>query len=170
MMFGGTFAPQGWAWCDGSLQQISENDALFQLIGTTYGGDGQSTFALPDLRGRVPVHMGTNPSIGTIYTIGEAAGVENVTLTTQQMPSHNHAVAVAMTAANSSSPTNNILANEAIGLGTATAFAYAPLGGTQTPLAPQAIAPAGGNQPHENRQQFLTLNFIIALFGEFPSQ
>src|SRR5881394_307932 len=89
-MFGGNFAPNGWAFCDGSLIAISENDALFNLIGTTYGGDGQNTFALPDLRGRIPVHQGQGPGISQNYTIGEVAGVENVTLTTQQIPSHNH--------------------------------------------------------------------------------
>ena len=163
-MFGGNFAPAGWAFCNGALLPISENETLFQLIGTTYGGDGQSTFGLPDLQGRLPVHMGTNA--GTTVQIGEKAGVEIVTLTTQQIPSHNHALQ-ATASGQQLSPQNAIYAvpNSSVqGLQT-----YAP-GTPATPLVPASIQNAGGNQPHENRQPFLTLNICIALAGIFPSR
>jgi microcystin-dependent protein len=170
MIFGGNFAPVGWAYCRGQLLAISENDALFNLIGTTYGGDGQSTFGLPDLQGRVPVHMGQGPSVTQMYTIGEVAGVEVVTLNTQQIPSHNHPMmAVTGTAANSASPGGNVLADEALALAQATADTYLPVAGTQIALAPNSIGPAGGNGPHDNMQPYLTLNYIISLYGVYPS-
>ena len=171
LIFGCNFAPAGWALCQGQLLPISENETLFQLIGTTYGGDGQSTFGLPDLQGRVPVHMGQGPNITQNYQIGESAGVESVTLTTQQMPSHNHAVMERSgTAGDVSKPGGNVLADEFVTPAGA-AFVYAAFANTnQVALAPQTIAPAGGSQPHENRQAFLTLNFCISLFGVFPSQ
>src|SRR5947209_5508270 len=108
-MFGGNFAPAGWMFCDGQLLPISENEILFNLIGTTYGGDGQSTFALPDLRGRVPIHQGTG-SDGNTYTLAESAGVEQVTLTTNQMPQHNHAFIVSTAIGGANTPQNNLLA------------------------------------------------------------
>jgi microcystin-dependent protein len=168
MMFGGNFAPAGWMFCAGQLLPISEYDVLFNLIGTTYGGDGQETFGLPDLRGRVPLHMGTGPGLST-YAIGQRGGAESVTLNMQQIPSHNHFAQINTNPATSSSPGNNVLANEAIGLGQATCYSYGPFGGAQSALAPATLGNSGGSQPHENRQQLMALNFIISLFGVFPS-
>jgi microcystin-dependent protein len=159
-MFGGSFAPAGWAFCDGQIMPISENDTLFNLIGTTYGGDGQSTFGLPDLRGRVPIHMGTQA--GTNYIIGQLAGVENVTLTTQQIPIHTHSFMASTAVANSNSPTNQVIAQS-------TQRAAYFEASTTTNLAPSAISPAGGSQPHENLQPYACINFIISLFGVYPS-
>src|SRR5438132_3347067 len=113
-LVGFSFAPVGWAMCNGALVPISENDTLFNLIGTTYGGDGQSTFALPDLQGRAPLHMGQGSGLSS-YVIGQKGGTENVTLTTQQIPSHNHMAMISSNPATSGSPANNILASEAIG-------------------------------------------------------
>jgi microcystin-dependent protein len=161
-MFGGNFAPAGWAYCNGQLIPISENDILFTLIGTTYGGDGQSTFALPDLQGRVPLHAGTGKD-GITYTLGEKAGVESVTLTTQQMPTHTHALIATGEIGALNTPVNNILAQCA---GVKTYSAAAP----NTPLNAQSITPVGGSQPHENMQPYLVISFIISLFGQFPNQ
>ena len=161
-MFGGNFPPVGWMFCDGQLLPISENETLFQLIGTTYGGDGESTFALPNLQSRIPIHMGTGPD-GTTYVLAEAAGVESVTLTTQQIPNHTHPLLASADPANTLNPANNVLA------GTATATPYFNIN-PATPLSPQAVTPQGGSQPHENTQPFLCVNFIISLFGIFPSQ
>jgi microcystin-dependent protein len=159
-MFGGSFAPAGWAFCDGQLVPISENDTLFVVIGTTYGGDGQETFALPDLRSRVPLHSGTLG--GITYTLGERAGVESVTLTTQQMPSHNHAMLVTTANGTASNPASNILAQSpSIKMYTGAA--------PNTALNAQTITPVGGSQPHENMQPYLVISFIISLFGRFPS-
>ena len=162
-MFGGNFAPAGWAFCQGQLVPISENDTLFNLIGTTYGGDGQETFALPDLQGRVPLHQGQGPGISQNYAIGEKGGVESVTLNSQQMPTHNHAVLTSNDIANSNSPNDAILAQSTQILmytqDTASKF-----------MAPTALSLVGGNQPHENMQPFLVLSFIISLFGVFPTQ
>lgn len=162
-MFAGNFAPNGWMFCEGQTLPISENDTLFTLIGTTYGGDGQSTFNLPNLASRVPIHMGTGPD-GTTYQIGEAAGTEEVTLTTQQIPSHSHVLIGTTTTGTLSDPTNNMLSDSPnIKLYTA-----------QTPSQSlnnaNTITPLGGSQPHENTQPFLCINFIISLFGVFPSQ
>jgi len=163
-MFGGNFAPAGWMFCEGQTLPISENDALFTLIGTTYGGDGQETFNLPNLASRVPIHMGTGKS-GTTYQIGEAAGVETVTLNTQQIPAHTHALLGSTSTYASNSPAANVGGRLTI----AAVFEY----GTDAPfqpLSPQAVQPNGGSQPHENMQPFLCINFIISLFGVFPSQ
>ncbi len=160
-IFAGNFAPAGWAFCDGQELPISENETLYQLIGTTYGGDGQSTFALPDLRGRVPVHFGA----GT--TIAQTGGVEAVTLTTTQIPVHAHPV-IATTSGQQISPSNGVLA-KASGFGGLTTFKSAAGVTTLTNLTPTSLKPAGGSQPHENRQPYLALNFIISLFGIFPS-
>jgi microcystin-dependent protein len=161
-MFAGNFAPAGWAFCHGQLIPISENDTLFTLIGTTYGGDGQETFALPDLQGRVPIHQGT--SGGITYQLGEKAGTETVTLTTQQIPNHRHAAQCRNADSNSGTPQNSIWAknqtNQTIYSNVAPA----------TNMNNGALLPAGGNQPHENMMPFLTINFIISLFGVFPSQ
>ena len=162
-MFGGNFAPAGWMFCDGSQLPISENETLFQLIGTTYGGDGQSTFNLPDLRGRVPVHQGTDPATGTTFTMAEAAGVESVTLTTQQMPQHNHALLATTAIGTQVNPGGNLLANSQ---GPQPYIQESPDGN----LNAQAMTPTGGSQPHENLQPLLGINFIISLFGIFPSQ
>jgi len=162
-MFGGNFAPAGWMFCDGSTLPISENDVLFNLIGTTYGGDGQTTFNLPDLRGRVPIHQGTNPSTGTGFTIGEAAGVETVTLTTQQVPQHSHGLAATTAIGTQSNPGGNLLANSQ---GPQPYIQEDPDAG----LNVQALAAAGGSQPHDNMQPYLGINFIISLFGEYPTQ
>ena len=162
-MFGGTYAPVGWAFCDGAQVAISENDALFNLIGTTYGGDGQSTFNLPDLRGRTPVHQGTNPGTGTSYTLGEQAGVETVTLTTQQIPQHNHALMATNAIGTQANPGGNLLANSQ---GPQPYIQENPDGA----LNPQAVTPFGGSQPHDNLQPFLGINFIISLYGIYPSQ
>lgn len=159
-MFGGNFAPAGWMFCDGQLLPIAENDALFALIGTTYGGDGQSTFALPDLRGRLPIHNGSN-GFGT-HTIGETGGVEQVTVAVASMPSHAHAHVMVASGAEKRSPKNALFAATKQPL-------YAPPG-AMVPLDTQVIGPAGGSQPHENVQPFLCVSFIISLFGIFPSQ
>ena len=154
-MFGGNFAPAGWAFCDGQLIPISENDVLFTLIGTTYGGDGQETFALPNLQSRIPVHQGNG------LIIGEAAGVESVTLTTQQMPVHTHSMIATASIGNANTAAGNILA-QATGVKMYTASA------PNTLLAATAVTPQGGSQPHENCQPFLVISFIISLFGVFP--
>ncbi len=162
-LFAGNFAPLGWAFCDGSLLSISDNDTLFNLIGTTYGGDGQSTFALPDLRGRVPVHAGTNA--GSTYVLGEAGGSETVTLSAAQVPQHAHALLGSAASASTTSPAGAVPAT----LAEVTTLAYgtdAPL----TTLAPQTVGVAGGNQPHDNVQPYLCINYIISLFGIYPSQ
>lgn len=156
-IFAGTFAPVGWAFCDGQLMPISENDALFSLIGTTYGGDGQDTFALPDLRGRLPLHQGS----GSI--LGESAGVEEVTLSAGQIPAHSHRLQATTSTANQSSPAGNALAQSTA------ADLYVEDTATAG-MATASIAPVGGSQPHSNLQPYLCLNFIISLFGVYPSQ
>ena len=161
-LFAGNYAPAGWAFCNGQLMPISENDALFVVLGTRYGGDGQETFALPDLRGRVPVHQGTGPGLSAAV-MGESAGVEDVTLTMQQIPNHSHALVATGSAATDVGPVGSVHATTAVKR-TYTA------GGTPTTLALQSISPAGGSQPHPNMQPFLGLNYIISLFGLFPSQ
>jgi len=155
-LFGGNFAPAGWMFCEGQLLPISENETLFTLIGTTYGGDGQSTFALPDLRGRIPVHPGN----GVIQ--GEAAGSETVTLTINQVPAHTHLPQASSAAGTSHSPTNGVWA----AWGDQQYSTVAPA----TDMNAAALASSGGSQPHENMAPFLCLNFIISLFGVFPSQ
>jgi microcystin-dependent protein len=161
-MFSGNFPPLGWALCDGSLLNISENDVLFQLMGTTYGGDGQSTFALPDLRGRLPLHAGTNPSTNTTYPLGQMGGTETVTLTVQQLPAHTHAVGANSNTADSSTPLNNVWAASG-----AKSYTASSPNGTMNPAI---ISYQGGNQPHDNMMPFLTISFIIALQGLYPSQ
>jgi microcystin-dependent protein len=161
-MFGGNFAPAGWAFCDGQELAISENDALFSLIGTTYGGDGQSTFALPDLRGRAPVHQGTGPGLSA-YTLGEQAGVESVTLTTQQIPAHTHGWQASTAAGTSNSPVNNVVGSPPV-------VKPYRVGAPSDPMSPKVIQPAGGQQPHDNIQPYLTVSFIISLFGVYPTQ
>lgn len=160
-MFGGNFAPAGWEFCNGQLISISENETLFNLIGTTYGGDGQSTFGLPDLRGRLPIHMGQGPGLSP-HTIGEMSGTENVTLTQNQIPSHTH-TPLANSASSSDSPSGNVWA---------AASGAAPYGAAPGPLQmnPAMIGAAGGSQPHDNLHPYLAVSFIISLFGIYPSQ
>lgn len=162
-MFGGNFAPVGWMFCQGQTLPISENEVLFQLIGTTYGGDGQETFNLPDLQGRAPMHMGQGPGITQNYVEGESAGVESVTLTTSQIPIHNHMLVGSTDIANSANPGNSILARS----GQVNAFINAS---PTNQMSPQSLSPDGGNQPHDNMQPYLCISFIISLFGVFPSQ
>ena len=161
-MFAGNFAPNGWMFCEGQTLPISENETLFKLIGTTYGGDGQSTFNLPNLASRVPIHMGTGPD-GTTYQIGEAAGTESVTLTTQQIPIHTHPLLGSTNPANLQTPASNVV-------GKSTQVDLFINAQPQDALNNQAITPVGGSQPHENCQPFLCINFIISLFGVFPTQ
>jgi microcystin-dependent protein len=161
-MFAGNFPPNGWMFCEGQTLPIAENDALFILIGTTYGGDGQETFNLPNLASRVPIHMGTGPD-GTTYQLGEQAGTEQETLTVQQIPTHSHPMLASSNPASSQSPTSNVI-------GKSTQVDLFINSQPTDAMNSQAISPAGGSQPHENTQPFLCINFIISLFGVFPSQ
>ncbi|HVL96206.1 MAG TPA: tail fiber protein [Solirubrobacteraceae bacterium] len=156
-MFGGNFAPVGWMRCEGQVLPISQYDALFTLIGTTYGGDGQSTFALPDLRGRLPVHQ------STAFIVGRTGGAEEVTLTLQQIPVHSHPVLAAQSPGSQNAPGGNLVA-ETVG-SLRPYIEDAP----SVNLAPAAIGPAGGSQPHTNLQPYQCISFIISLFGIFPS-
>jgi microcystin-dependent protein len=162
-MFGGNFAPAGWKTCDGQLLPISDYDTLFNLIGTTYGGDGQSTFALPNLAARAPLHMGSN-GIST-YTIGENGGVSSVTLTTNQIPSHNHLL-TATSSGQQQAPSGSTWPADAT---PTNAHVYGPVGTGSTQLAAGTIGTAGGSQPHDNMQPYLAITFIISLFGIYPS-
>src|ERR1043165_10150099 len=149
-MFAGNFAPAGWMFCEGQLLPISENETLFNLIGTTYGGDGQSTFALPDLRGRIPIHQGNG------FTLAETGGAEEITLTVSQIPAHSHALIASLNQGTGNAPASQMLAQ----LATQNAFAY----GTDVPpavLSPNSVGPVGGNQPHTNFQPYLCVNYII---------
>jgi microcystin-dependent protein len=157
-MFAGNFAPAGWAFCSGQLLPISENETLFNLIGTTYGGDGQSTFALPDLRSRLPIHQGSG------FTLAEAGGAETVTLAIAQTPAHSHALLATTNQASGTNPSNQALAPTQA----ATITPY----GTDAPLVTlgsASVSAFGGSQPHDNSQPFLCISFIISLFGIFPS-
>jgi microcystin-dependent protein len=155
-MFAGNFAPAGWMFCEGQLLPISENETLFQLIGTTYGGDGESTFALPDLRGRIPIHQGNG------FILAETGGAEEITLTINQMPAHNHPMLANPQTATETTPSTNAVPAQP------SALIYNNL----TPLTnmnPGVISPVGGSQPHTNFQPYLCVDFIISLFGIFPS-
>ena len=154
-MFAGSFAPVGWLLCDGQLLPISENETLFQLIGTTYGGDGESTFALPNLQSRIPIHQGNG------FILAEGAGAETVTLTVNQLPAHSHPLLASSQGATERNPQGGVLAQ---------ALSQIYINDTPTTnLSPSSIGPTGGSQPHENMQPFLCVNFIISLFGIFPS-
>lgn len=155
-MFAGNFAPAGWMFCEGQLLPISENETLFQLIGTTYGGDGESTFALPDLRGRIPIHQGNG------FILAETGGAETITLTVSQIAAHSHPLLASTTPANQSSPSNSVVAQS-------TAADLYIEDASSVSLSPNAIGSVGGSQPHENCQPFLCVDFIISLFGIFPS-
>ena len=155
-MFAGNFPPAGWMFCDGQLLPISENETLFQLIGTTYGGDGQSTFALPDLRGRIPIHQGGG------FILAETGGAEEITLTVNQVPAHSHALLAADVAGTQITPAGNLPARS---------FNVTPYinDATTGNFNAAMVAPVGGSQPHDNRQPFLCIDFIISLFGIFPT-
>jgi microcystin-dependent protein len=160
-IFAGTFAPVGWATCDGQLLAISQNDALFTLIGTTYGGDGQTTFGLPDLRGRIPIHQGQGGGLSN-YVLGQSSGTETVTVTTNQLPIHTHAASAASGVGHLSEPGGAVHATHR----DYPVFDSAP----GSAMAASALTSIGANQPHENMPPFLCINFIISLFGIFPSQ
>lgn len=155
-MFAGNFAPAGWMFCEGQLLPISENETLFNLIGTTYGGDGQSTFALPDLRGRLPLHQGNG------FILSETGGAEEITLTVSQIPAHSHVLQATNNAAQQSSPGGQLPAR------TSGSDLYAQ-DIVRVNMAPQMISSTGGSQPHTNFQPYLCVDFIISLFGIFPS-
>jgi microcystin-dependent protein len=158
-MFAGNFAPAGFMFCEGQLLPISEYETLFNLIGTTYGGDGQSTFALPDLRGRVPLHQGGG------FTLAETGGVEEITLTSQQVPAHSHPLLGTRNGASAPAPSASVT------VGIAAASTISPYGtdNPSTNMSPQMISSVGGSQPHNNFQPYLCIDFIISLFGIFPS-
>lgn len=156
-MFAGNFAPAGWSFCNGALVPIDQNPTLFQLIGTTYGGDGQNNFALPNLQSRVPVHVGPG------FALGQAGGVETVTLTTSQIAAHSHVPQAFTDAGNLNTPAGGVWANS----GTETIYSSDPPGSA---MSSDAVGSAGGSQPHDNMLPFLVINFIISLFGVFPSQ
>lgn len=165
-LFAGNFAPRGWALCYGQLLSISQNAALFSLLGTTYGGDGRTTFGLPDLRGRVPVHEGQGPGL-TPRTLGERSGSEAVTLLATQLPAHTHALAASTANATSQVARGNLPAFTYVD---AVTTLYANEDGGTVAMAPGAIAPTGSGLPHENRMPTLALNFIIAVEGIYPSR
>jgi microcystin-dependent protein len=161
MMFGGNFAPRNWAFCDGQILSIAQNTALFSLLGTTYGGDGRTTFALPDLRGRIPIHVGAGPGLSG-RSWGQKGGQESVTLTTQQLPSHQHTQRGTDSEATSADPTDGLAAK-------AQNITY---NSTGSPVDMNAASSGntGGSQPHNNMQPYLCVNFVIALLGVFPSR
>ena len=157
-MFAGNFAPVGWSFCNGAIVPIDQNDALFNLIGTTYGGDGQTTFALPNLQSRVPVHVGPG------FALGQSGGTETVTLTTSQIPAHSHVPQCNSNAGTAAGPAGNVWA-----LPNPSVTIYSNVAPTLA-MDPAAVGSSGGSQPHDNMIPFLVVNFIISLFGVFPSQ
>jgi microcystin-dependent protein len=164
-IFAGNFAPRGWAFCNGQLLPISQNTALFSLIGTTYGGDGRTTTALPNLQGRAPMHAGRGPGL-TSRRLGQRGGTETVTLSQQQLPNHNHALRGTQIPASTNSPSATTSLARSIG-----GLAYqTDTSSNLANLAPQSLPNTGGSQPHNNMQPYLTINFIIALVGLYPSR
>jgi microcystin-dependent protein len=164
-MYAGSYAPASWKFCDGSLLSISQNEVLFSLIGTTYGGDGQTTFAIPDLRGRVPVHVGTGPGLSTVV-LGQKSGTESVTMTVSQMPAHTHLLMAQLTEGNTNMPANNAFAD------TGAADPDFALGSV-TPdvvMGNQSVSFTGNNTPISINQPSLAINYIIALYGVYPTQ
>jgi microcystin-dependent protein len=161
-MFAGNFAPRGWAFCDGQLLQVSQNDALFSLLGTIYGGDGRTTFGLPDLRGRTPLHLGSGPGL-TPRQIGQKSGVENVTLTSSQLASHTHSYQASSDGGNEANPSGNVASNSP----SIKMYIEDP---PSVAMATTAIANTGGSQRHNNMMPFLCVHFIISLFGVYPSR
>ena len=167
LMFGGNFPPKGTAFCNGQLLQIAQNQALFSLLGTFYGGNGTATFALPNLQGSVPVHMGQGPGLSQ-YQLGETGGTQNVTVNANQMPAHSHVFNASTVSATSPSPTGRVPAKPTA----ANAAAYA-VSQTAPPLAPQVMnqsAVTGGSQPHNNMMPTLFISFVIAMVGIFPAR
>jgi microcystin-dependent protein len=156
-IFAGNFAPAGWMFCEGQLLPISEYETLFNLVGTTYGGDGQSTFALPDLRGRLPLHQGNG------FILAETGGAEEITLTVSQIPAHSHPLLASSSIANDPNPNNNVLAEPSL-------FTTFIAANPASPMSSSFISSVGGSQPHTNFQPYLCVDFIISLFGIFPSQ
>jgi|SRR5690554_1713876 len=171
MMVGFNFAPKGWAFCDGRLLSIAQNTALFSLLGTTYGGDGVTTFALPDLRGRCAVGMGQGPGLSS-YVQGQCAGTENVTLVQTQMPAHTHALMASTADGTTNIPTGAVIAANKIPIDRSTvvdgnAFVQS---NPSTTMSPQSVGPSGGTQPHSNMQPYMAMNYVIALYGIYPSR
>jgi microcystin-dependent protein len=164
MMFGGNFAPRGWALCNGQLLSIAQNTALFSILGTTYGGNGQTTFALPNLQGRLAMHPGNGPGL-TPRTLGETAGSETVTLVNNQMPAHNHLLACTSNPASQTQPEGHILGAESA----SATQVYSSEQPNQN-MNPMSISASGGSQPHDNMPPFQCVNYIIALEGIFPSR
>lgn len=159
-MFSGNYAPENWAFCDGQLLSINDYQALFTLLGTTYGGNGQTNFAVPDLRGRVPIHIGTNA--GTTYTLGQKLGSETNTLQTSELPAHTHSVKATSDTATVNTPANNTWASTATNL-------YSNVTTTDlTPMDSTVVSNSGGSQPHNNMMPSITISFIISLFGTYP--
>lgn len=155
-IFAGNFAPAGWMFCEGQLLAISENETLFQLVGTTYGGDGESTFALPDLRGRLPIHQGNG------FVLAETGGAEEITLTVNQIAAHSHPLLAAGVVGNDPNPSANLLSESSVA-------SLHQAGSPSTAMAAQSVSSVGGSQPHTNLQPYLCVDFIISLFGLFPS-
>lgn len=160
-MFAGNFAPRGWAFCDGQLLAVSQNDALFSLLGTIYGGDGRTTFGLPDLRGRVPIHAGQGPGLNN-RRLGARGGAENVTLTVNQLPGHSHTIQASADAATGPNPGGEVLAE------TSSDRSYRDA--ADTALSSNALSSVGGSRSHPNLMPYLCVHFIIALFGIYPSR
>lgn len=164
LMFAGNFAPRGWAFCNGQLLSISENQALFSILGTTYGGDGRTTFALPDMRGRVAVHPGNGPGLSD-YHLGQKGGVEQVSLNVNQMPAHSHTLNANEQAGDSNDP-----AGASISDSRGYDKDYTKSGEVNVAMSANSISSTGGSQPHTNIQPFVTVNYIIALYGTYPSR
>lgn len=165
-MFPYNFAPLGWLDCNGSLQSIAEYDLLYNLIGTTYGGDGLTTFALPNMSSRIPVHQGTGSGLGT-YVLGQVAGTEEVTVVPGQMPAHSHAFNAVDSAASATAPANTLQLGSVSGDTLYTSSTTGIVSGT---LAPASVGSVGGTQPHDNTMPTLTVRYCIACFGIYPTQ
>lgn len=163
-MFAGSFAPRGWAFCDGQLLAVSQNDALFSLLGTIYGGDGRTTFGLPDMRGRIPIHAGSGPGLSP-RRLGAKGGAESVTLTTNQLPNHTHSVRASSAAGTARSAANNYFAED-----NANVYHAAPLSSSVVNLDSSSVTSTGGSRSHTNLMPALCVNFIVALFGIYPSR
>lgn len=161
-MFAGNFAPRGWAFCDGQLLAVSQNDALFSLLGTIYGGDGRTTFGLPDMRGRIPIHAGSGPGLSP-RRLGAKGGAENVTLTVNQLPSHTHTMSASSATGTDPNPANEVLSESTLDR----IYGDGPV---DEYLTARSVTSVGGSRSHTNLQPFLCINFIIALFGIYPSR
>lgn len=164
-MFAGNFAPRGWAFCDGQLLAVSQNDALFSLFGTIYGGDGRTTFGLPDLRGRIPLHQGQGPGLSS-RKIGNKSGQEDVTLTTNQLPSHTHTMKASNSSGERATPSGSVLSRSNV----VNIYRSSPAAATIVDMSAQAVSNTGGSQHHSNLMPFLCIHYIVALFGIYPSR